>query len=152
MAVQAVPAGFGMLTPYVMVENAAALIEFCERVMGAEVKHMSKHPADGLVMHASLRVGDSMLMLSDTRPPEWAARPTAFYVYVPNVDELYDRALAAGAISIRAPQVQFYGDRMGGVTDPCGNQWWFATHVEDVSEEEFARRRAKMFGGTGAAG
>jgi len=152
MAVQAVPAGFGMLTPYVMVENAAGMIAFVERVMGGQVQHMSKHPADGLVMHASLRVGDSMLMVSDARPPEWAARPTAFYVYVPNVDELYDRAIAAGATSIRAPAVQFYGDRMGGVTDPCGNQWWFATHVEDVSEEEFARRRAKMFGGTGAAG
>ena len=149
MAVQAVPAGFGMLTPYVMVENAAGMIDFVKQVMGAEVQHMSKHP-DGLVMHASLRVGDSMLMVSDARPPEWAARPTAFYVYVPNADELYDRAIAAGAASIRPPAVQPYGDRMGGVTDPCGNQWWFATHVEDVSEEEFAKRRAKMFGGTGA--
>ena len=150
MAVQAVPAGFGMLTPYVMVENAAGMIAFVERVMGGQVQHMSKHPADGLVMHASLRVGDSMLMVSDARPPEWAARPTAFYVYVPNADELYERAIAAGAVSIRAPQVQPYGDRMGGVTDPCGNQWWFATHVEDVSEEEFAKRRAKMFEGKAA--
>jgi len=149
MAVQAIPAGFHTLTPYVMVQNAAGMIAFLERVMEAQVQHMSKHP-DGLVMHASLKVGDSMLMVSDARPPEWAARPTAFYVYVPNADELYERAIAAGAVSIRAPQVQPYGDRMGGVTDPCGNQWWFATHVEDVSEEEFARRREKMFGGTGA--
>jgi len=87
-----------------------------------------------------------MLMLADARP-QWPARPTGFYVYVPNVDELYERAMAAGATSINAPRNEFYGDRLAGITDPSGNMWWFATHVEDVSEEEMAKRRDAKFGG-----
>ncbi|MDB5323011.1 MAG: Glyoxalase/bleomycin resistance protein/dioxygenase [Phycisphaerales bacterium] len=145
MGVEPVPAGFHMITPYVMVEGVGRLIDFLQRAVGAEIAHLSKTP-DGLVMHASLRVGDSMLMLADARPPQWPARPSGFYVYVPNVDEMYERAMAAGAGSINAPRDEFYGDRMAGVTDPSGNQWWFATHVEDVSEEEMKKRQAAMFG------
>jgi uncharacterized glyoxalase superfamily protein PhnB len=127
-----------------MARGAARLIEFLKTAFGAEVKHLSKAP-DGLVMHASLRIGDSMLMLSDARDT-WPAQPTGIYLYVPNVDELYQQAMQAGAESIRAPRDEFYGDRMAGIKDPSGNTWWIATHIEDVTEAEMDRRREKLFG------
>ena len=75
----------------------------------------------------------------DTKPI-----PAALYMYVPDCDDLYRRALAAGGISVGEPKDQFYGDRHGGVKDPCGNTWWVATHIEDVSDEELARRMAAV--------
>ena len=144
MAVSPIPSGFHTLTPYLIVKDGAKLIEFLKAALGAEVKHLSKAP-DGLVMHATLRIGDSMLMLSDARE-EWPAQPTHLYLYVPNVDELYQRAIQAGAVSVNAPRDEFYGDRMAGIKDPSGNGWWIATHVEDVSEVEMSRRREKLFG------
>jgi PhnB protein len=84
--------------------------------------------------------GNSMLMLADARPPEWPSQPASFYLYLPDCDAAYARALAAGAQSILEPADQFYGDRHGGVKDAAGNSWWVATHIEDVSEEEMARR------------
>ena len=97
---------------------------------------------DGLVMHASLRIGDSMVMLTDARE-QWPAQLTGLYLYVPDVDAWYRRAIAAGAESMGEPKDQFYGDRMCGVKDPSGNTWWIATHVEDVSDEELMRRTRK---------
>jgi PhnB protein len=143
MGVQAIPAGFHTITPYVVATGAAALMEFLKRGLGAEVTHLSSHP-DGSVMHASLRIGDSMMMLSEARG-SWPARPTDFYLYVASADEWYARAIGAGAESIKPPTNEFYGDRVAGVTDPSGNRWWFATHVEDVGEEEMKRRQAEMF-------
>jgi PhnB protein len=89
-----------------------------------------------------MRVGDSVLMLADPPSPD-AITKSMLHVYVPDSDATYARAMAAGATSLRAPQNEFYGDRMSGVQDPLGNQWYFATHVEDVSEEEMARRAAE---------
>ena len=145
MAVQPIPVGFHTLTPYLIATEAAKLIEFLKAGFGAQVEYVTMH--DGLVMHAQLKIGDSMLMLTDARPPQWPAKPTGMYLYVPNVDEVYQRAVAAGGESVNAPRDEFYGDRMAGVKDHCGNFWWIATHVEDVSEEEMDRRKAKMFGG-----
>jgi PhnB protein len=73
---------------------------------------------------------------------EWRPMPCALYVYLENCDAVYQRALQAGATSIMEPADQFYGDRHGAVKDPCGNLWWIATHIEDVSNEEIARRTA----------
>ncbi len=143
MAVQPVPPGFHTITPYLMVKEGAKLIEFLEKALGAQVVSVSRIP-DGAIMHASLRVGDSMLMMSDARG-NWKATPVSLYLYVPNVDELYQRAMNAGAESINAPRDEFYGDRMAGIVDPDGNTWWLATHVEDVSEDELRRRQQKMF-------
>jgi PhnB protein len=94
---------------------------------------------DGSIGHAEVRIGDSMVMLGQARD-EWKARPGTLYLYVPDVDATYRRALAAGGASLREPTTQVYGDRSGGVEDPVGNQWWMATHVEDVSPEEIDRR------------
>jgi PhnB protein len=145
MAVKAVPEGFHTITPYLIAKDAAKLIEFLKRALGAQVRHQMMGP-DGLVMHASLKIGDSMLMLTDARD-KWPAQPASFYLYVDDAEAWYRRAIDAGAQSFSEPKDQFYGDRIGGVTDPMGNMWWFATHIEDVSDEEMDRRREKMFAG-----
>jgi len=128
-----------------MAEGAQKLIDFLQAVFHAEVKHITKNP-NGLIMHASLLVGSSMLMLSDVQPP-WSFTPAHLYVYLPNVDEIYAKAMKAGATSINSPTDQFYGDRMAGVKDPSGNTWWIATHIEDMDDAELNRRREKVFGG-----
>jgi PhnB protein len=144
MPVNPVPPGFHTITPYLITKDAAKLIEFLQKALGAEVKHHMKGP-DGLVMHASLKIGDSMIMMTDARG-QWPAQPTGMYLYVPDADALYRRAIEAGAESMGEPKDQFYGDRMGGIKDPSGNTWWIATHTEDVSDEEMERRRDKMMG------
>jgi PhnB protein len=143
MQVQPIPPGFHTITPYLMAKDATRLIDFLKTALDAEVKHLSKAP-DGLLLHATLQIGNSMLMLTDARP-QWPAQPTGIYLYVPDVDESYQRAIKAGAESINEPRNEFYGDRMGGVKDPSGNSWWIATHIEDVSEGEMQQRREKLF-------
>ncbi len=92
----------------------------------------------------SFRSGDSFIMMGEL-PPGKPALATALYLYVPDVDAVYARAVAAGGVSIMAPMDMFYGDRNGGVTDAWGNQWWIATHVEDESGEEIDRRGEAAF-------
>jgi PhnB protein len=140
MAAKAVPEGYHTVTPYLMVERADKLLEFIERVFDAKVIERMDRP-DGLIGHAEVRLGDSVIMLGDvggTRKLE--AMPAALYLYVKDADATYRRALEAGAASIMEPADQFYGDRQGGVKDSWGNQWWIATHFEDVSPEEIIRR------------
>jgi PhnB protein len=136
--VKPVPEGFHTLTPYLVVDGAAGLIEFVTKGFGGELK--SKHALPtGRVMHASMKVGDSMLMLADA-PEGQKAMKTMLYVYVPDTDAVYKKALAAGAKSLMEPADQFYGDRNAGIEDPCGNQWWIATHREDMSDAELLKR------------
>ncbi len=140
--VKPVPDGYHTVTPYLVVEDAGQLIEFLGRAFGATLRYSHKRP-DGKVAHAEMQIGDSIIMMGsaqgDTTP-----MPTALYLYVPNCDELYRRAVAAGGTSIGEPKDQFYGDRHGGIKDPCGNSWWLATHIEDVGEQELERRMAAM--------
>jgi len=140
--VQAVPEGFHTVTPYLVVEDAGTLIDFVTRAFDAQLRYAHRQP-DGKVTHAEVKIGNSIVMLGSARGDSKPI-PTALYLYVPNCDELYRRALAAGGTSIGEPKDQFYGDRHGGVKDPCGNSWWVATHVEDVSEQELERRMATM--------
>jgi PhnB protein len=94
-------------------------------------------------MHAELRIGDSIVMISDAS--ERAKATSAMvHVYVPNVDAVYQKALKAGGTSVMEPADMFYGDRSGGVTDPAGNQWHIGTHVEDVSPAELQKRAAEF--------
>jgi PhnB protein len=135
---RAVPGRYHTVTPYLTVNNVAALIEFVKAAFGAtEVECLRS--ADGSIRHAEVKIGDSIVMMGEAGA-EWKPTPASLYVYVTNVDETYARALGAGAVSLREPANQFYGDRSGGVRDVCGNQWWMATRVEDVSEEEMVRR------------
>ena len=141
MPVKHVPDGYHSVTPYLVVKGVADLLPFLEKAFGASLSECLRRP-DGTVMHAEARIGDSVVMLgeaSEKHPP----RPSVLYLYVPDCDAAWRRALAAGATSILEPTDQFYGDRSGGVADPCGNQWWIGSRVEDLSPEEIARRAAK---------
>jgi len=130
-AVKPVPDGYHTVTPYLTVANVQKLLDFVKAAFDAEETHRMARP-DGSVGHAEVRIGDSMVMMGQARD-EWKARPGTLYVYVPDADAVYKRALAAGARSLREPTTQSYGDRSGGVEDPLGNQWWIATHVADVA-------------------
>lgn len=142
MSVKPIPEGYHSVTPYLVVDDAGRLIAFLKQAFQAVEMHCMQGP-DGRVRHAEVRIGDSMIMLGEAQG-EWKSMPCALYLYLENCDAVYQRALKAGATSIREPADQFYGDRQGGVKDPCGNQWWIATHIEDVSPEEIARRAAKQ--------
>jgi PhnB protein len=98
--------------------------------------------------HAEMRVGDTIVMLADASTAEGVSgpMPATVVAYVEDCDKVYQRALEAGATSLREPSDMFYGDRSAGVVDPFGNRWWFHTHVEDVSPEEAARRAQELQG------
>ena len=138
MAVQPIPEGFHAVTPYLTVTGIPKLIDFLKETFGAEEIHRMAGP-DGTVMHAEIKIGDSLIMMGEP-VGEFQAMPAQLYVYVPDVDFAYQRALAAGASAVSPPTDQFYGDRHGGVKDPSGNLWWIATHTEDVAPEEMAQR------------
>jgi len=134
------PAGYHAVTPYLVVRDVPRLIDFVCEAFGAVEVERSKLP-DGTVNHAEVRIDDSIVMMGAARGP-WEPTQTTLYLYVPDADQAYRSALRAGGTSLREPANQFYGDRSGGVKDPQGNQWWVATHVEDVSPEEMERRVA----------
>lgn len=140
MPVKPIPEGYHSVTPYLVVPGAGRLIEFLKEAFKAEEVERMSQP-DGTVMHAEVRIGDSIIMMGESSD-KFPAMPAAIYLYVPDVDAVYKRALAAGAASTMEPANQFYGDRNAGVKDPSGNLWWIATHVEDVPREEMAKRAA----------
>lgn len=117
--------GYPTVAAYIMVPDAGQVVAFARAVVGAEVIRSDTRP-DGRLGHTELRVGDSMIMVADPGT-EWPAAPAALHVYVPDADRAWQLALEHGATSIREPGDQPYGDRMSGVTDAAGNQWWFAS-------------------------
>lgn len=141
----AVPEGFHTVTPYITASDANAVIAFLQRAFDAALVERIDGE-NGRVRHAQVRVGDSMLMLTDGNDACQPA-PAAFYLYLNDVDAAYEQALHAGGTSIMEPADQFYGDRNAGVRDTCGNSWWLASRIEDVPSEEIARR-AKEAGRT----
>lgn len=136
--VRPIPQGFHTVTPYITASDARAVIDFLQRAFDATVFERIDDDK-GRIRHAQLKVGDSVLMLTDGND-ECRPAPAAFYLYVEDVDGAYARALRAGGESVMEPADQFYGDRNAGVRDACGNTWWLATHIEDVSSEEIAHR------------
>jgi PhnB protein len=138
MAVEPIPQGYHSVTPYLVVEGADKLLSFVKEVFGAE-ETFRMAGAEGSVGHAEFRVGDSIVMTADASE-QWPAMPGAIHLYVEDCDATYARALEAGATSVQEVADQFYGDRSGGVRDPVGNLWWIVTHVEDVPEDELAKR------------
>ncbi|HEX8246780.1 MAG TPA: VOC family protein [Pyrinomonadaceae bacterium] len=132
--VEPIPEGFHTVTPCITVEDASRLIEFLEKSFDAVVQDKFFR-ADGAVGNASVRLGDSMVMIFEAHD-QWKAKPASFYIYVPDCDAIYQKALAAGGASLLEPADMFYGDRNGGVQDFAGNEWWIATHVKDVSPDE----------------
>jgi PhnB protein len=142
MAVKPIPEGYHTVTPYLVVEGAARLLDFLKEAFGAQ--EVFRMPGkDGTVGHAEVRIGDSMIMLADAQA-DHSARPCMMCLYVEDVDATYQRAIAAGGTSIKEPADQFYGDRSGGVTDASGMQWWISTHIEDLTPEELMKREAAL--------
>ena len=143
-SVKAIPDDSHTVTPYLVVEGVPKLIEFLKQAFGAQELGRMARP-DGGVMHAEVKIGDSKVMMGEPMG-DWKAKPCTLHLYVEDVDAVYQRAIQAGGTSVGEPKDQFYGDRTGGVIDPCGNYWGIGTHIEDVSHEEMAKRFAAMAG------
>lgn len=148
--VKRIPDGYPRLSPYLCVDGAAKAIEFYTSVFGAKERMRIPAPG-GRIGHAELQVGDALIMLADEHPEmqfvgpkKVGGTPVTLSLYVEAVDEVFARALRAGAKSVRPVADQFYGDRTGQFEDPFGHRWSVATHVEDVSPEEMAKRAAKL--------
>jgi len=147
-----VPEGYNTVTPYLVIKGAAKAIEYYKEVFGAEEKFRMNGP-DGRVGHAELRIGDSQIMLADENPDmgqghssatTMGGSPVSIHLYIPDVDHVVERAVAAGAKILKPVQDQFYGDRTGFLQDPFGHYWSVATHVEDVSPQEMEERLKKL--------
>lgn len=145
-----IPTGFHTITPYIVAEGAHKVIAFLQQAFGAELEHEPLKRPDGNIMHATLKIGNSMVMIAETSEHAKAV-PATLYLYLPDVDAAYQLAIQAGGTSIMEPSDMFYGDRSGGVKDPAGNQWHVATHIEDVMPAELKKRAAEMFKNHGKA-
>jgi PhnB protein len=139
MAAKPVPDGYHTVTPYLTVRDAPKVIEFLQQAFGAKISHEPIKRPDGTIMHAQVTVGDSPIMIGEESE---MAKPTtsSLYLYVPDVDSVYQRAVKAGGNTVMEPTDMFYGDRSGAVKDPSGNSWFIATHKEDVAPQELAKR------------
>ena len=149
--VSPIPQGFHSVTPYLVIKGAAQAIDYYKKIFGA-VEVVRMNGPGGTVGHAELQIGDSRIMLADENPKMGeghasattiGASPVSLYVYLPNVDEVIQRAKAAGAKVLRPAEDQFYGDRSGFLQDPFGHLWGIATHIEDVSPNEMKERMKK---------
>jgi PhnB protein len=139
MSVRFIPDGYHTVTPYLTVRDATNVIEFLKQAFGAKLSHDAIKRPDGSIMHAQVTIGDSRVMIADENEMAKATVST-LYVYVPNVDSVYQQAIKAGGSNVMEPMDMFYGDRSGGVRDPSGNSWFIATHKEDVEPKELAKR------------
>jgi PhnB protein len=145
--VLAVPAGYHTVTPYLTVNDGPAALDFYKRAFGARETERMPGPG-GKLMHAEFRIGDSVVMLSDEFPGMSSSKsPTSLggttgsiFLYVPNIDAAFKRAMDAGCKSLTPPTDMFWGDRFGKLEDPYGNQWSMATHTEDVPPAEMKQR------------
>ena len=137
------PPGYHTVTPYLVVEGGSKLIEFLKTTFGAELKDAFKD-ADGRIQHAEATIGDSVIMLTDASTVGFSPVPSQLYVYVGDVDEVFERALEARGSPIREPEDQVYGDRTASFKDPTGNVWWIASRIREVSHEEIERRMGKL--------
>jgi PhnB protein len=135
------PADRQHVVPYLVVPDAEKELAFVKQVFGAKELQVFRD-GDGQIRHAELGIGDSVVMLAQSGE-QWPPLPAAIYVYVPDVDAAYERAIAFDVSSSKPPADQPYGDRNCGVTDANGVQWWITTHLEDMSEVEMRRRTAE---------
>jgi PhnB protein len=151
--VNPIPEGYPRVTPYLIVDGAAAAIDFYCSVLGATERMRMAGP-DGKVGHAELEIGNSVVMLADEHPEVDAyspgsvgGTPVSLHVYVEDVDGLFERAIEAGAKVLQPVEDKFYGDRSGGFEDPFGHHWNVASHVEDVPPDEMSKRAAEAAAG-----
>ncbi|MGH7909503.1 MAG: VOC family protein [Thermodesulfobacteriota bacterium] len=150
--VKPIPKGMRTVTPHLVCNGASNAIEFYKKAFGAEEICRMPTPDGKMLMHAMIRVGDSMIMLVD-ESPEWGAlgpislkgSPVTLYLYVEDVDAFAKRAVKAGAKVIMPVADMFWGDRYGKLEDPFGHKWEVATHIRDVSPDEMERAAREMF-------
>ena len=148
-----IPDGYHSVTPYLIVRGGADAIEFYQKAFGAVELFRFPSP-DGKIGHAEIKIGDSPIMLADEYaemgykgPQSIGGSPVSLMIYVEDVDQVFNQAVAAGATVKEALQDKFYGDRIGTVIDPFGHRWHLATHKEDVSMDEMERRAKAAHGG-----
>jgi PhnB protein len=139
MPVKPIPEGFHTVTPYLTVRDVDKVIQFLRQAFKAEVSHEPIKRPDGKIMHAQVKIGDSYVMLGEESEQAKATAST-LYLYVPDVDQVYQQAVKAGGKSVMEPADMFYGDRCGGVKDSSGNSWMVATHKEDIELPELQKR------------
>ncbi len=142
--VSAIPAGYHTVTPYLVVKDGGAALEYYKQAFGATGAVRMDAP-DGRIMHAEFKIGDSMVMLSEEMGPNRSPQslggsPVSIFLYVEDVDSVFNQAVKAGGKADMSPQDMFWGDRFGKLTDPFGHQWALATHIEDVAPEEMEKR------------
>ena len=148
---KAIPEGYHTVTAALTVKDAAKAIEFYRKAFGASEIMRIPGP-DGRIMHAEIQVGDSRVMLADESPSMGCVAPvtagqttSSLYLYVPDVDAMFEQAVAAGAKVAMPVTDMFWGDRFGAVDDPSGHRWGLATHVEDPTPEQMAQRQKEFF-------
>jgi uncharacterized glyoxalase superfamily protein PhnB len=141
--VDAIPKGYHTITPTLTVSDAKAAIEFYNKAFGAEEIQICTTPDGKQVMHAEIKIGDSIIMLNDEYPSMGVVGPKSLggttgsmFFYTENVDLAFERAIKAGATEVMPVSDQFWGDRFGCVVDPFGHKWGLSTHVADLSKEE----------------
>jgi PhnB protein len=137
MTIDPVPRGQPTVSPYLTVRGARTLLDFIESTFAGRITELLA--PGGAIAHAQVRIGDSVVMVGES-PDATVLSAAVLYVYVADVDATYRRALDSGASPVREPADQFYGDRSGAVKDPCGNTWWIASRVEELSLAEIERR------------
>jgi PhnB protein len=150
--VKAIPEGYNTVSVYLVVPDSAKAIELYQKAFGAQEKYRMAGPGGQGVMHAEITIGDSTVMLSDENPG-WGtkspltlgASPVGLFIYTEDVDAAFDRAVKAGCTVEMPLADMFWGDRYGKLKDPFGHQWQMATHKEDVSPEEMAKRAEAFF-------
>lgn len=146
--VRPIPEGYHSISPAITCKNAAAAIEFYKKAFGAKELNRMEGPG-GTIGHAELRIGDSVIFVSDEMPgmsaaPAPSATPSSYlFLYIEDSDRVFNRAVEAGATATMPMQDMFWGDRYGKLTDPFGHSWGVATHVEDVAPEEMQKRSAE---------
>ena len=147
-----VPPGFHTITPMLTVREVDKAIDFYKRALGAEERMRVLGPDGKSIMHAEIKIGDSIIMLGEEQPAHGSrgpqslgGTPVSLYFYVEDVDRAFNRAISAGATMLMPVADMFWGDRCGQLTDPCGHKWMLATHKEDLSHEEIEKRGAAFF-------
>lgn len=153
--VNPVPSNYGTVTPYLIIKGANAAIEFYKKVFGATERMRIGGPG-GILGHAEIQIGDSVIMLADEfpdlgfkSPKAYGGTPVSTCLYVAKVDEVFAKAVSEGAEVLKPVEDQFYGDRSGTVVDPFGHVWTISSRIEDLTAAEVQQRAAAAFGGGG---
>ena len=148
--VKPIPDAYPRVSPHLSIAGAAEALDFYTRVFGATERGGRFAMPDGTIAHAEIELGGSIIMVGDEvpgrgdpSPKTLGGSPVSLFVYVEDVDDVFRRAVEAGAAGVEAPADAFYGDRVATVHDPFGHRWNIATHIEDVSPEEMGRRAAE---------